>query len=95
MDKITITREEPDGPLRKGLRAASGALGVEKGGGVFLEAYKLANAGLDAVLDLHHLHRLGHPDHSIPPPLHSVAVQRGRGEFTIQPIVADEVVARL
>jgi hypothetical protein len=90
-----ITREEPDGPLRLGLKGVSDALGPESGGQVFAQAYDLANGGLNAVLDLHHLHGLGDPDISIPPPLRSVKIERERGKYSGKSAADEPGVARL
>ena len=70
-----ITREEPNGPLRKGLQANAKVLGPAHGGRVFAAAYDLANTGLDVVLDLENM-GLGNSDKSIPPPFHTVALSR-------------------
>jgi len=76
-----ITRAEPDGPLRTGLKSLDTALGAENGGDVFKHAAELANGGLDLVLELENRHRAGDSDISIPRTFHGVDVKRKRGEF--------------
>lgn len=94
MGKQKITLHEPDGPLRSGLMAISKKLGPA-GGDVFAQAHALANRGLEVVLAMHHTHRLGDPDNSIPPPYKAVGIQRERGQFDTTGAVLTTTVARM
>lgn len=80
MTKYKITLQEPEGPLRTGLRQTAEALGPERGGHVFMLAHELANAGLDLAITLEE-RGLGDRERSIPPAYHHVQVERKRGKY--------------
>lgn len=77
-----ITREEPEGPLRRGCDEVAERLGQENGGQVATLARDLANDGLDLVLDCEAL-GLGNSDLSIPPTDPSIKATRqaDKGKF--------------
>jgi hypothetical protein len=75
-----ITRSEPEGPLRTGLRTLAGSLGPAYGADVFKEGHALATGGLDAVLDMQE-RRLGDSNISIPRTTHVIQQLRREGAF--------------
>lgn len=82
MPKYRITRTEPDGPLRSGLKYCAQELGDESGAKLFLLGVNLANTGLDVGLDLQEKHYLGDTDVYIPKTTNAINIQRQRGEFS-------------